>query len=112
MLNTNSIWTNIASITVGCVILASLALLFVRASNIERRWVVSLTTLCSSLFALYLMAKDAQFVPGRELPTSIAAIALSILGFFIGRAIDVAMGERNASRGNQDKALSNVELAD
>lgn len=97
MLGMSSIWTLIATIIIACVMLMSVGLLFVRASSIERRWLVALSTLAGSGLALYLMASDAQFVPGRELPTSVAAVTLSLLGFFIGRAIDVSLGERAQS---------------
>lgn len=98
LMGTNSIWTLIATIIIACVMLMGVGLLFVRASNIERRWLVAISTLVGSGFALYLMANDAQFVPGREMPTSVAAVVLSLLGFLIGRAIDVSLGERTQLR--------------
>lgn len=94
MFGAQSIWTNIASVIIACVGLGSMGVLFVRATNIERRWLVSATTLVFSALALYLLVEDTMFVPGREIPTGIAAITISILGFFIGRAIDAGLGAR------------------
>jgi hypothetical protein len=92
MLGTDSIWTNIACIAIGCISLVGLGVLFVKATNIERRWLVAGSTLVGCAFALYLMIEDMQFVPGRELPTGIAAIAISLIGFFAGRAMDASLG--------------------
>jgi len=110
MLGFASIWTNIATIVIGCIALLSLGLLFVRASNIERRGLVSSFTLAFSGLALYLMITDAQQIPGREMPTAIAATVISILGFYIGRAVDASLGERSSV--HADHATFGAELAD
>jgi len=109
MFGAQSIWTNLASIVIACIGLGSLGVLFVRASNIERRWLVASSTLIFSGLALYLLVQDTLFVPGREIPTGIAAIAISILGYFIGRALDTSLGERLAQ---QDPATYMADLAD
>ena len=112
MTNSGLIWTNIASIVIGCIALGGISILFVRATNIERRWLVSVCTLLGWGLGLYVMGADQLFVPGRELPTGIAAIIISVIGYFMGRSLDVALGPKSPSRQARDHATWHANLAD
>lgn len=111
MLGLSSIWMNLASIIIACVMLLGVGVLFVRATNIERRWVVAVSTLLFGGFSLYLLANDFP-LNGRDIMTSIAAVTISLLGFFIGRAIDTSLGEREAEAMRPDPATYYADLAD
>lgn len=91
--------------------LLGVAVLFVRATNIERRWVVSITTLLFGGLSLYLLANDFP-IGGRDIMTSIAAVTISVLGFLVGRAIDASLGERDAEAMRPDPATYLADLAD
>ena len=94
MFGLTSIWTNIAAIVIGCVFMLGIGLLFVRASNIERRSLVATITLMFNVVAMYLLVVDAERYPGRELSGAFAAIGISLLGFAVGRIIDNSLGAR------------------
>jgi uncharacterized membrane protein YjjB (DUF3815 family) len=94
----NSVLTDFASIVIAFVTLLGLGVLFVKATSIERKSLVSTVTLMFNVLAYYMLVTDTRDFPGRELPTSIAAIAMSLIGYMIGRAIDDHMGARETLR--------------
>jgi hypothetical protein len=97
MFGLTSIWTNIAAIVIGCVFLLGIGLLFVRASNIERRSLVATVTLMFNVVAMYLLVVNTSLYPGREVAAAFGAIGISILGFAVGRILDLSLGERPSS---------------
>ena len=111
MLGLASIWTNLAAVIVGCVTLLGVGVRFVRATNIERRAMVSLTTLVCCAIAVYLLVL-APRVPDREVGLAAAAAVISVLGFVFARVIDFALGPRPLRMVPRDPATYDGDLAD
>ncbi len=85
----------VACVYVGATILAGLFMLFVRAENIERPFVVSGLTLSGALFSLILLDHlkhtDLNFGFGSLLLVCLVAT----VGFALGRLIDWILGPRS-----------------
>jgi hypothetical protein len=112
MLTASSIWINVASVFAGCSLIVGLGLLFVRAVNIERRWLVGLCTILGSGLGIFLISNYKAFGPANEVTVAAASALFCVLGFLIGRAIDISLGSREPDTMQADAATYNVDLAD
>lgn len=101
----------LASIVVGCMMLLGLGLLFVRAENIEREWLVALITVVTTGISIYLLVEFWRTPSGRTGNGLVPIVCLSLLGYGVGRVIDYFLGGRSVASTNTDATLG-ADLAD
>jgi len=110
MLAGGSTYFLVACVVVGAMTLVGLGVLFARAENIERPWLVGLCTLGGSAISAVLLWNASRM--GAKASDGIAwtCIFLSIFGFFLGRLCDRLAGPRDIVR--HDDATLGADLAD
>ena len=102
----------VAAIIVGCMALTGVGLLFVRAQNIERRWLVSIATLLGAGMGAYLLAIHPVWAGGQGITVPWLASLVSILGFTVGRIIDSLLGPRTPDPIKSNAKPYTADLAD
>jgi hypothetical protein len=108
----NPVWFTVAAIIAGCMALAGVGILFVRAQNIERRWLVSLSTLVGAGMGAYLLVVHPVWAGGQGVTVPWLAGPVSIFGFILGRAIDSLLGPRNPEAIRTNSKTFGADLAD
>jgi hypothetical protein len=108
----NPIWWIVSAVIAGCMALVGVGVLFVRAKNIERRWVVALPTLLGTMLSVYILAVQPVWAGGRDTTLPLLAVLIAVFGFAIGRFVDFALGPRPLEEIKQDQATYGADLAD
>lgn len=96
----------VAVIFVGIVGLFGAALMFARAENIERNYLVGGLTLLTACISGVMLAGLPSSAQTSATLTSISLV--SVLGYGVGRGIDLILGPRD----HADKSSLGADLAD
>jgi len=108
----NPVWFIVAAVIVGCMALSGIGILFVRARNIERRWLVAIATLIGATIGTYLLSTQPVWAGGRGVALPWLAGLISVLGFIVGRAVDAMLGPRPPSAMRPDRSTYGADLAE
>lgn len=102
----------LATLFVALVAMFGLFLMFARAENIERPFMVGGLTVATAAISSWLLWLEWQTgVPGGHAGSAVAFALFSASGFALGRAIDAIMGAKVHSADERQATLG-AELAD
>jgi hypothetical protein len=107
-MDANSVWYNVASVFVGMVALFGMAVMFVRAENIERNMMVGAMTVTTALLAGLILYYNPR---GLDNSALFGIALLSLLGYAAGRVVDFYLGGEDPEA-DLGKRSFNGDLAD
>jgi|GEM_PF-4625949 len=105
----NPVWYAITSIFCALVLLFGLALLWVRATNIERHMLVGGLTILTAVIAISVLANLPEGSRGG--PVLVSTALLALVGYAVGRVVDAILGERDSTTESVESTLG-ADLAD